>query len=109
MRQIFFSAEINGGSKDNVITSANKSVIIAEDADIVKEAAGKLLDAWKQEFGEDEPGLDIRIRVLETGEFEAMTDATMKKVLQFILNCPNGVDEYSRHLQGQLKPQTIWA
>ena len=95
-----FLAEINGGSKDNVITSANKSVIIAEDADIVKEAAGKLLDAWKQEFGEDEPGLDIRIRVLETGEFEAMTDATMKKVLQFILNCPNGVDEYSRHLAG---------
>lgn len=96
-------AEINGGSKDNVITSVNKSVIVAEDAETVKDAAAKMLAMWKQEFGEDEPALDIKIRVLEEGTFEAVTEETMKKILQFIVNCPNGVDEYSRHLEGMVE------
>lgn len=95
--------EINGGSKDNVITPVNKSVIVAEDAKTVEEAAVKLLEKWRDEFGEDEPGLDIKINVLEEGSFEAMSDMAMKKVLQFIVNCPNGVDEYSRHLAGMVK------
>lgn len=95
--------EINGGSKDNVITPVNKSVIVAEDAKTVEEAAVKLLEKWRDEFGEDEPGLDIKINVLEEGSFEAMSDMAMKKVLQFIVNCPNGVDEYSRHLAGMVE------
>lgn len=94
--------EINGGSKDNVITSANKSVIVAEDAKAVEETAAKLLAKWRDEFGKDEPGLDIKVHVLEEGSFEAMSDTSMKKVLQFIVNCPNGVDEYSRHLAGMV-------
>lgn len=95
--------EINGGSKDNVITSANKSVIIAKDAEAVKEAAADLLSKWREEFGGDESGLDIKVNVLEEGTFEVMSDAAMKKVLQFIVNCPNGVDEYSRHLAGMVE------
>ncbi|WP_251387154.1 aminoacyl-histidine dipeptidase [Mediterraneibacter agrestimuris] len=94
--------EINGGSKDNVITSANKSVIVAEDAKAVEETAAKLLAKWRDEFGKDEPDLDIKVHVLEEGSFEAMSDTSMKKVLQFIVNCPNGVDEYSRHLAGMV-------
>lgn len=92
--------EINGGSKDNVITSSNKSVIVTDDTNTVKSTVKNMLDAWKQEFGTDEPTLDIKVNVLEEGTFEAMTDKTMKKVLQFIVNCPNGVDEFSRHLEG---------
>lgn len=95
--------EINGGTKDNVITSVNKSVIVAENIETVKNAAAKMLDLWKQEFGEDEPSLDMKIRVLEEGTFEAVTEETMKKILQFIVNCPNGVDEYSRHLAGMVE------
>ncbi len=92
--------EINGGSKDNVITPANRSVIVTDDTNTVKSVVKNMLDAWKQEFGSDEPTLDIKVNVLEEGTFDAMTDETMKKVLQFIVNCPNGVDEFSRHLAG---------
>lgn len=95
--------EINGGSKDNVITSSNKSVIVAEDVEAVKTAVSDLLAKWKAEFAEDEPSLDIKVNVMESGSFEAMTEASMKKVLQFIVNCPNGVDEYSRHLAGMVE------
>lgn len=95
--------EINGGSKDNVITPANKSVIVAEDAKAVEEAAVNLLAKWRDEFGGDESDLNIKINVLEEGSFEAMSEMTMKKVLQFIVNCPNGVDEYSRHLAGKVE------
>lgn len=95
--------EINGGSKDNVITSVNKSVIVTEDAKAVKDAAADLLAKWRAEFGNDEPDLDIKVRVMEEGSFEAMSDATAKKVIQFIINCPNGVDEYSRHLAGMVE------
>lgn len=104
VRQTDFAlVEINGGSKDNVITPINQSVIVAKDVNAVKEAAASLLTKWKAEFGQDEPALDIKIRVLEEGSFEAMSDETMKKILQFIVNCPNGVDEYSRHLAGMVE------
>lgn len=95
--------EINGGSKDNVITSSNKSVIVAENVEAVKTAVSDLLAKWKAEFAEDEPSLDIKVSAAKSGSFEAMTEASMKKVLQFIVNCPNGVDEYSRHLAGMVE------
>lgn len=96
----FSLLEINGGSKDNVITSGNKSVIVTKETETVKAAAAEMLAAWKAEFGADEPGLDIKVTVLEEGSYDAMTAETLKKIIQFLVNCPNGVDEYSRHLPG---------
>lgn len=99
----FALAEINGGSKDNVITSRNQAVIISQNPEEIRRSAEEMLEQWKAEYGKDEPEIDLRIRILEEGTFEAMSQETTRKVLQFIVNCPNGVDEYSRHLSGMVE------
>lgn len=94
---------VNGGSKDNVITPSNKSVIVAKDVDAVKAAVAEMFEAWKVEFSTDEPGLNVKVTELGEGSFEAMDEETMKKMIFVGVSCPNGVDEYNRHLKGMVE------
>lgn len=92
--------ETNGGAKDNVIPSINKSVIVVQDAEAMKASIAEMRDTWKQEFGADEPDLDVRVTELEEKEYPAMTQESTKKVIFLLMNCPNGVYEYNRSLKG---------
>lgn len=92
--------ETNGGSKDNVITLANKIKIAAKDLAPLKAAVAEMEAAWKVEFGADEPGLAVKFTELEDADYQVMTEASAKKVIAFLVNCPNGVDEYNRSLPG---------
>lgn len=93
-------SEINGGSKDNVIPSVNRFVIITEEAEKAKKIICEMLQTWKQEFGADEPNLDIKVTETDEQEYYTMTEETTRKIIFFLMNCPNGVDEYSRSLEG---------
>lgn len=93
-------AEINGGAKENVISSRNQSTIVVQDQEKVIEEIRKMKEIWKQEFGGDEPGLDVRVTQQGEKEYTVFTENTMKNVLRFLVHCPNGVESYSRSLKG---------
>lgn len=91
---------VNGGTKDNVVPSQCEIWLIAQDAAQVAALCEEMLAAWKKEFGTDEPNLFLDIREGEWADNSVMSRESMDKVLCFLLNCPNGVDEYNRSLKG---------
>lgn len=93
-------ADIQGGSKDNVITSLCRFTVVVQDSVKAELIIENMLNIWKQEFGEDEPGLDVTINKIEHAEKTVMSDADMRKVIFFINNSQNGVNGFSRSLKG---------
>lgn len=92
--------QVAGGTKDNVIPSQCDIKIVAGDARKVKSLCETVLATWKAEFGSDEPGLFLQVKTGEEGTHTVMEAKSMEKVVCFLLNCPDGVHEYSRFLKG---------
>lgn len=93
-------ADIQGGAKDNVIPSSCKFTIVVHDSVKAEMIIENMTNIWKQEFGEDEPELDVVVTKTENAEKSVMSDMDMKKVIFFINNCQNGVYGFSRSLKG---------
>lgn len=93
-------ADIQGGAKDNVITSSCKFTIIVHDSVKAEMIIENMMNTWKQEFGKDEAELDVVVTKTENIEKSVMSDMDMRKVIFFINNCQNGVYEFSRSLKG---------
>ncbi len=93
-------AEIQGGAKDNVITSVSKFTIVVQDSVKAELIIENMLNTWRQEFGADEPGLDISVIKTEHEEKSVFSDADKNKVIFFLNNCQNGVYGFSRSLKG---------
>lgn len=91
---------VNGGTKDNVIPSRCEIDLVARDAEQAAAFCEEMLSAWKKEFGGDEPNLFLGTAQSECGAHTAMSRVCMDNIICFLLNCPNGVDEYSRSLKG---------
>lgn len=92
--------DIQGGSKDNVITSLSKFTIVVQDSMKAEMIIENMRNIWKQELVTDEPNLDINIEKSVHNEYSVMSDSDMKKVIFFINNCQCGVYGFSRSLKG---------
>lgn len=92
---------IQGGSKENVISmeSTAKIMIAAADADKVKEIAAGMLEDWNVEFMGDEPNLAVDVTIAE-GEALVCSKASTDNVIGYFATMPNGVQGYSRKLEG---------
>ena len=58
-------ADIQGGAKDNVIPSSCKFTIVVHDSVKAEMIIENMTNIWKQEFGEDEPELDVVVTKTE--------------------------------------------
>lgn len=92
--------EINGGAKDNVIPSMCSFTILVQDVVKAEMIIENMQNAWKQEFGADEPGLNIGIIKTDHVEESVLSDTDMRKVIFFLNSSPNGVNGFSRSLKG---------
>lgn len=94
--------EVEGGTKDNVITPAAKAVVLADgkDTDGVKNYLAELAEAIKAEFGKDEPNLEITVRVTNDVTTEVCSKAATEKVVFYIMATPDGVQGFNRELAG---------
>ncbi|MCB7303303.1 aminoacyl-histidine dipeptidase [Bariatricus massiliensis] len=90
---------VDGGTKDNVITSMTTAKVVAADADAVVEMVKAMEANWFQEFAGEEPGLTVITEVSDE-TVQAMTKAATQKIIHFVYNSPYGVQEYSRALKG---------
>lgn len=93
-------AEIHGGARDNVIPSVNQTTLVVEDGQKAIQAIQDMKEVWQQEFGTDEPDLDVKVTELGEKEYTVFAEEVQRRVISFLVNCPNGVDEYSRSLEG---------
>lgn len=93
---------VGGGSKDNVITPAAKAVLLvsAEQIPILQAATAELETDMKQEFGKDEPGLQITLTLTADQELPVFTKDSTNKIIFFLNNTPNGVQGLNRELKG---------
>lgn len=91
---------IQGGTKDNVIPSVCKFSILVQDSGQAGMIIENMLHTWKEEFGTDEPDLDITIKNMGNEAISVMSDDHTHKVIFFLNNCPNGVEGFSRSLKG---------
>lgn len=98
--QNLYLAELNGGARDNVIPSVSKMTFVAEDGEKAIQTIHGMKAIWQQEFGTDEPDLDIQITELGKNEYSVLDEESQKNVIGFLVSCPNGVDEFSRSLKG---------
>ncbi len=99
-QQSVYLGGISGGARDNVIPSVSRMMLVVEDPQKAICAMQDMKDAWRKEFASDEPELDIKVTKLGEREYRVFTGESQKKIIGFLVNCPNGVDEYSRSLKG---------
>lgn len=93
-------ASLKGGSKENVITPSCHFTVVARDVSAVEKIIKDSLNTWRQEFGDDEPELDITVTPADDREVKVISKGDMKKVILFLNNCQNGVYGFSRSLKG---------
>lgn len=95
-------AEINGGSKDNVIAMESTAEILVADKDaaIVKAAADEMKAVWDNEFMGDEPGLAVDVEVSADSTVDVCDKAGTDRVITYLVTCPYGVQGYNRKLKG---------
>lgn len=96
----FHLCRVAGGTKDNVIPSQCAIELVVQNADGVSSLCEEMLSVWKAEFGTDEEGLFLQVHEKGQGTYRVMERTSMDKVICFLLNCPDGVHEYSRFLKG---------
>lgn len=94
--------EMNGGTKDNVITPTSKAKIMVtlEDAEKVKAHVALLKETMKAEFGADETALEITVQNTDNVTAEVCTKESTEKVVFLLISTPNGVQGFSRELKG---------
>lgn len=95
-------ASVNGGSKDNVITlDTTAEFLVAKDAEpAVLAKAEEMEKIWNNEFMGEEPGLKVDVSVSEAADLEVFDAASTENVIAYLELCPNGLQEYSRKLEG---------
>lgn len=94
--------EVYGGSVANVIAQECRAGILVprEDQDKCMELIKEMEQIWKDEFMGEEPGLCVDCKIEEEAKTEAFDCDSTKRVIGYLLICPNGMIEYSRKLKG---------
>lgn len=92
---------IAGGAKDNVIASETTARIVVDekDVDAVRQMAVNMTEIWENEFSGEEPGLALDVKASEAGREEAFDADSTRRVIQYLVICPNGVQGFVRKLE----------
>ncbi len=98
----FHLISINGGTKDNVITADASAEILIEAGmeEKVISMAQEMKTIWDEEFMGEEPGLKVDTAMTRECECERMDKASTESVVTYLMLCPNGMQEYSRKIEG---------
>ncbi len=94
--------ELAGGQKDNAICKLTKAEIVvsADKAGLVKEAVEKMSEIFKHEYRTPDPDVNASAEILEEGEFSALTAESTDRVLTYLMNSPQGVQNMSKDIEG---------
>ncbi len=91
---------INGGDKDNVITSACKASLTVKNAAGFTQKLTAYLDIIKEEIKAREPQFSPDIAVGESGHFHVISEKNAKSLIDFLSCSPYGVMQMSADIDG---------
>lgn len=94
-----YLAEVNGGTKDNVIAGSAQARIVAADGEKAAAIVKEMESIFVREFADDEPDLTVLCSV-ESGSAKACTKETTERVIFGLFCTPYGVQGLSRDLPG---------
>ena len=91
---------INGGDKSNAITNRTIIVLASSNADALKSAAEKALEGIASDVLKNEPDFCYSVAISKTKNVEVFSAEFKTKIIEFLLNTPNGVLKMSDDVQG---------
>lgn len=93
---------VDGGLKDNAIPRESMAdLIISPDyLEELRAYAQKTQDAWREEFGENDPDIAISIDEIGIDSHEVMFGDCRRNVLAVMSQLPNGVQAMSQEIEG---------
>lgn len=94
--------EVYGGSVANVISQECKAGILIPEENLDKSLAviREMEQIWNDEFMGEEPGLRVDCETEKNAEVSVFDAESTKRVIGYLMICPNGMVEYSRKLKG---------
>lgn len=101
----FVIAEINGGSKANVIAfdCTARLIVQPEDAAKVKDFAEDMKETWAAEFMGDEPTMKVDVAVEDHVSAMSFDKDSTGRVISYLIVSPDGVIEYNRKIKGSVE------
>lgn len=98
----FSLVSLAGGSADNVITKESVSTIVISENEIEKatEIIAKVAGEIKHEFRVPDPSIEVLVTKNESNTVKALTSESTAKVVTFILNYPQGIQNMSVEIEG---------
>ncbi len=95
--------EVNGGTKDNVITRECDAVvaICEKNVDILKEICSEIERLFREEYSAQDPDISIEITPMpEVYANRALSYSSANKLVNLLTLLPNGVVGMSHHIEG---------
>lgn len=99
---------ISGGSKDNAIPRETMCEVIFSNDELifVKSILEDMELKLSREFSLSDPDIKIILKEEEFGEYEVLNDSQLDRVLIFLINVPNGVQNMSTKIPGLVETST---
>ena len=93
---------LDGGSKDNAIPRECKSQIVLKKDGLekVKEKVAEFEVLIKKEYASSDPDISFQITQEEEGSFAVLDEKSLKKVMFYFHNIPNGVIFMNQDIKG---------
>jgi len=101
--EIPFTIEtLEGGLKDNAIPRETVSVIVLDPKkeEELLSLTASLEQDWKKEYHTSDPDISIQCRKLGEGKRKVLHTSSATKVLFFLINMPNGIQNMSMDIEG---------
>lgn len=89
-----------GGAADNVIAKESVAVLCAADLSAVEQAVREVEKQLRTELADTDPGVSLRVEILEQASVSALTAADTAKVLKVLADVPQGVQSMSESIEG---------
>jgi len=91
---------INGGDKDNVITSECTAVLAVKNASDFSQKFTAYIDIIKEEIKSREPNFAPVITTGKSENFNVLSEKSTKQIIDFLVCSPNGVMQMSADIDG---------
>lgn len=100
--------DLSGGEKRNAICVSSEAILLADEEDIqaIADIAGEMEDAFRNEYKCADDGISVLCQCEEEMLVNAMDDDSAKKIIDFLILVPHGVEKMNAVLSGSVETST---
>jgi len=100
--------DIYGGEKRNAISVSAEAILLADEEDIqaIADLAGEMEDIFRNEFKCADDDITITCQCEEEMLVNAMDDESARKIIDFLILVPHGVEKMNASVEGAVETST---